>query len=62
MIAGLRYAFPRAMARLERSRPRLVALHDRVAARASLAAYLASARRLDFNPQGIFRRYPELDG
>ena len=62
MIAGLRYAFPRAMARLERRRPRLVALHDRVAARASLAAYLASARRLDFNQQGIFRRYPELDG
>jgi glutathione S-transferase len=62
MIAGLRYAFPRAMAREERRHRRLAALHDRVAARASLAAYLASERRLPFNQQGIFRRYPELDG
>jgi glutathione S-transferase len=62
MIAGLRYAFPRAMARAERRRPRLVALHRRVAERGSLAAYLASERRLPFNAMGIFRRYPELDG
>jgi glutathione S-transferase len=62
MIAGLRYAFPRAMARAERRRPRLVALHERVAQRASLAAYLASERRPAFNAMGIFRRYPELDG
>jgi glutathione S-transferase len=27
-----------------------------------LAAYLASERRLAFNEQGIFRKYPELDG
>ncbi len=62
MVAGLRYAFPRAMARAERRRPRLVALHERVAARPRLAAYLASERRLPFNTMGIFRRYPELDG
>jgi glutathione S-transferase len=61
MISGLRYAFPRAMARAERRRPRLARLHGRVSARASLAAYLASERRLPFNQQGIFRRYPELD-
>jgi len=61
MIAGLRYAFPRAMAKLERRHPRSVELHDRVAARPSIAAYLASKRRLDFNQQGIFRHYPELD-
>jgi glutathione S-transferase len=61
MIAGLRYAFPRAMARLERKHPLLVALHDRVSARPRIAAYLSSPRRLSFNQQGIFRRYPELD-
>ena len=62
MIAGLRYAFPRAMARLERAYPRLVALHDRVLARRRIAAYLSSKRRLPFNQQGIFRHYSELDG
>jgi glutathione S-transferase len=61
MIEGLRYAFPRAMTRLERKHPRLVALHDRVSARPRIAVYLASPRRLPFNQQGIFRRYPELD-
>ena len=61
MVAGLRYAFPRAMARLEPEYPRLVALHDRVAARPRIAAYLASKRRIAFNRHGIFRHYPELD-
>lgn len=61
MIAGLRYAFPRAMARLEGRHPRSVSLHDRVAARPRIAAYLASKRRIAFNEQGIFRHYPELD-
>jgi len=61
VIEGLRYAFPNAMARLERRLPRLIALRDRVAARPRIAAYLASKRRLPFNQLGIFRRYPELD-
>src|SRR3990172_8806147 len=61
MIAGLCYAFPRAMARLEPRHPRLVALHRRVAARPRIAAYLASKRRIPFNRQGLFRHYPELD-
>jgi glutathione S-transferase len=61
VIAGLRYAFPRAMRRHERRAPRLGALHDRVAARPRIAAYLASERRIPFNEQGIFRHYPELD-
>src|SRR5215475_10578676 len=51
MIAGLRYAFPRALARLEPEHPRLIALHDRVAARPRLATYLSSKRRLPFNQQ-----------
>ena len=61
MIAGLRYAFPRAMGSLEPKYPRSVALHERVAARPRIAAYLRSQRRVDFNQHGIFRHYPELD-
>jgi glutathione S-transferase len=57
----LRYAFPRAMARLETSFPALISLHDRILARRHIAAYLASERRLPFNEEGIFRHYPELD-
>jgi len=62
MVAGLRYAFPRAMAKREKKARRVVALHDRVAARAGVAAYLASPRRIPFNQHGLFRHYPELDG
>ena len=61
MIEGLRYAFPRTMTKQERKHRRVIALHDRVAARPRLAAYLASERRLPFNQDGIFRHYPELD-
>jgi glutathione S-transferase len=61
IVAGLRYAFPHAMARLEPKHPRVVAVHDRVAARSRIAAYLASERRIPFNEYGIFRHYPELD-
>jgi glutathione S-transferase len=61
IVAGLRYAFPRAMAGLEKRHPRIVALHDAVAARPRIAAYLASPRRIPFNQQGIFRHYKELD-
>jgi glutathione S-transferase len=61
VVAGLRYAFPRAVQRFERKCPRVVELHDRVAARPRIAAYLASDRRIPFNEQGIFRHYPELD-
>ena len=61
MIEGLRYAFPRAMTKQEPKHRRVIALHDRIAARPRLAAYLASERRLPFNQEGIFRHYPELD-
>jgi glutathione S-transferase len=61
IVAGLRYAFPRAMARIEASVPRLVALHDAVQSRPRIAAYLASPRRMPFDEKGVFRRYPELD-
>ena len=62
VIEGLHYAFPQAMARTEKKYPRLVALHDRVAERPNIAAYLASERRIPFNEDGIFRHYAELDG
>jgi glutathione S-transferase len=61
IVAGLSYAFPRAMARAARKHRRLFALHDTVRERPRIAAYLASARRLPFNNEGIFRHYPELD-
>ena len=61
MVTGLRYAFPRAMARIERRYPQVVALHARVAADPRLTPYLRSKRRIAFNRQGIFRAYPELD-
>ncbi|MEO6966927.1 MAG: glutathione S-transferase [Rhodanobacteraceae bacterium] len=62
IIEGLRYAFPRNMRRLVESLPQTIDLHDRIAARSGIAAYLASPRRIPFNNDGIFRRYPELDG
>lgn len=61
VVAGLRHAFPRAMRRLEELNPRVGALHDHVAARPRIAAYLRSERRIAFNEEGIFRRYEELD-
>ena len=41
--------------------PRSALLHEMVAERANIAAYLESDRRLPFNESGIFRHYPELD-
>jgi glutathione S-transferase len=61
VIAGLSYAFPRAMARAASRHRRLFALHSRVQERPRIAAYLASPRRIPFNQEGIFRHYPELD-
>ncbi len=62
IVEGLRYAFPKAMKKIERDIPRILELHDRVAARPNISAYLASERRIAFNEDGIFRRYPVLDG
>ena len=61
LVEGLRYAFPLAAATTLAQAPTVVALHGRVAALPRVAAYLRSERRLPFNEQGIFRRYPELD-
>lgn len=62
VIEGLKYAFPRAFARLVPELPRLMALHSRISVRPRLSAYLASDRRLPFSEQDLFRHYPELDG
>jgi glutathione S-transferase len=62
LIDGLRYAFPKAMKKIERDVPGLVEIRDHVAARPRIKAYLASPRRIVFNEGGIFRHYPELDG
>jgi glutathione S-transferase len=60
IVAGLRYAFPVASRRELRSCPRLRALHDEVFARPGIARYAKSGRRVPFNNDGLFRRYPEL--
>jgi glutathione S-transferase len=61
IVEGLRYAFPRAMARCEPQLPHLVALRERIADRPGIANYLSSSRRIKFNEMGIFRHYSELD-
>ena len=62
-VEGLRYAFPKAMRRAERRYPRVIALHDLVASRPRIRAYLASERRIGFHEQaGLFRHHAELDG
>jgi glutathione S-transferase len=61
IVEGLRYAFPKRMKAFERKIPGLVGLHDRVAARPNIKAYLSSDRRIPFNEDDIFRRYEALD-
>lgn len=61
LVEGLRHAFPKAAEKVLSGTPQVVALHERVAALPRVAAYLRSERRIPFNEQGIFRRYPELD-
>jgi glutathione S-transferase len=61
IVEGLRYAFPKRMRRFEKKVPRLVAVHDRVAKRPRIAAYLASKRRIPFSQWGIYRYFKELD-
>ncbi len=61
IVEGLRYAFPKRMKRFERKIPGLIALHDRVAKRPRIKAYLASKRRIPFSQWGIYRYFKELD-
>ena len=41
--------------------PAVAKLHANVARRQRVHEYLQSPRRIPFNEEGIFRRYPELD-
>jgi glutathione S-transferase len=61
VVEGLGYALPKLMKRMLKKYPRVAALHDAVAMRPRIKAYLASPRRIAFNEHGIFRHYPELD-
>lgn len=62
LVEGLLYAFPKATQRALEKTPHVTALHLRVSLHKRVAPYLGSTRRIDFNEDGIFRRYPELDG
>lgn len=61
VMTGLRYAFPKAMQKLEPDYPRIASLTAGVDRRPRIAAYLSSLRHQPFNEDGIFRHYPELD-
>jgi len=61
IVEGLRYAFPKRMKRFAKKVPLLVALHDRVAQRPRIKAYLVSKRRIPFSQWGIYRYFKELD-
>jgi glutathione S-transferase len=61
LVAGLRHAFPKAAARALAATPAVAKLHANVARRQRVHEYLQSPRRIPFNEEGIFRRYPELD-
>jgi len=61
VVAGLRYAFPAASRKALRACPHLRALHDGVFARPRIMRYMKSKRRIAFNNDDLFRRYPELE-
>jgi glutathione S-transferase len=62
IVEGLRYAFPKRMKRFEKKIPGVITLHDRVARRPRIAAYLKSERRIPFSQWGIYRYFKQLDG
>jgi glutathione S-transferase len=62
VVAGLHYAFPNATRNALRRRPRLKKLHAAVFERPRIRRYVNSGRRLPFNNDDVFRRYPELGG
>jgi len=61
VMEGLDYAFPNYMRRMQGTWANLEALQAAVPEIEGLVEYLASERRMDFNQDGIFRHYEELD-
>ncbi|MDB5872530.1 MAG: glutathione S-transferase-like protein [Ramlibacter sp.] len=61
LVEGMHYALPKAARKALKKAPLVAALHAGVSRHRRVSAYLASERRLPFNEEGIFRRYPELD-
>ncbi len=61
LMEGLKYALPHGFEDKVSEAERLLELHDRVGTRPRIESYLNSDRRMPFNENGIFRRYPELD-
>ena len=61
LMEGLDYAFPNYMAQMQGTWANLEALQSAVPEIEGLEPYLASERRMDFNEDGIFRHYEELD-
>jgi len=49
------------MKRFEKKIPGVIALHERVAKRPRIAAYMQSKRRIPFSQWGIYRFYAPLD-
>ncbi|MDE1466272.1 glutathione S-transferase [Aurantiacibacter sp. D1-12] len=61
LMEGLDYMFPNYMKEMQGSWPHLEGLQGAVPEIESLAEYLASERRIEFNEDGVFRHYEELD-
>tara|TARA_A100001391_G_scaffold7621_5_gene4898 strand:+ start:10017 stop:10736 length:720 start_codon:yes stop_codon:yes gene_type:complete len=61
LMEGLDYAFPNYMAQMQGTWANLEALQTAVPDIEGLAPYLASERRMEFNEDGLFRHYEELD-
>ena len=60
-VEGMKFAFPKLMARIEGDYPNMMMLHGTVSSLRKIAEYLGSERRLPPNNSDIFRHYPELD-
>lgn len=61
LLGGLEYAFPEDYRKVTRETPELLRVKREVSELPAIKEYLNSERRLDFNNDGLFRYYPELN-